>query len=202
MDKRRKKSGKTKKKEVTDDKTKSKEKEETPKAGKNQRKTKMDGENNDENKKKETEKEGTKDTERKEKINGFVVREIRNNSMIKYEDLTKKQMIAIYYIMRTRYYENIPDDTNTNISWKGNIDYKGNRKITEDFEAESKIKIVNKNKEDEKMLIITLNIEEGFFSVKGKIWAKWEELGRTGNFRRNDYHICERKRFQRNAKDR
>ena len=103
---------------------------------------------------------------------------IRNNNMIRYENLSENQMIGIYYLMSSRYYNEITNDE-VDIKWKGDIKYEENEEenVKEPNEILAKEKIVKINITDdgEEKIEIKLHLKGKTFSIKGKAWALWEE---------------------------
>ena len=96
--------------------------------------------------------------------------------MIRYENLSENQMIGIYYLMSSRYYNEITNDE-VDIKWKGDIKYEDNEEenVKEPSEILAKEKIVKINITDDEEEKIEIKLHLKTFSIKGKAWALWEE---------------------------
>ena len=101
---------------------------------------------------------------------------IKNNNMIKFENLTDIEIIAIYYITTMRYFDEIPD--NFDIKWKSDIDYKKQKNVVlkpEDIIKKEKNVTIKIRKDDKSIIVFKINIKEKTFSVQGELIYKWEE---------------------------
>ena len=111
----------------------------------------------------------------------FKFKTLKNNNMIKYENLTEIDMVAMYYILALHYYEGIEESDNMLIRWESNINYKETKDLPSKEEILQQEKTtelhvtMTENKKEKNLIVFKINFKEKTFTIQGKLVYQWEE---------------------------